>query len=756
MTWWLKRTRRSVLIALLALVIGLGPSGAVPQPMATRAASAGAWTVYHHDDAHTGYDSTLPQVSTVNAGWVSGAMDAQVYASPLVYNGLVYAATLNNTVYAFNQASGALVWHVNLGAPETSGWACGNVAPQGILGTPIIDVAGGRIYVAALLSTDVYWVFGLNLATGAINLQTQIPSTIGTGFDWTIEQERGALAIHNGYVYVPFGGRAGDCGNYHGWVVGVPLSGSTSLAVYETPDIGIGIWTAGGIVVDDATGNVFATTGNGTSNGVVNGCGSVNQNDAVVRLSPALALQDYFMPQDWQANWCNNDQDLGSAGPLLISPNLLFQSGKWGGGFLMDPNNLGGVDGQLYPSRTSYTQADVCFGNTSDATFGSFAYAAPFIYVECEGQGLVALHTVTSTPSFTPCDSSCAAPNWHVGGGTTFGPPIVAAGAVWAATNGGGLYAFNAATGAQIYHSAAFGINRFVTPAEAGGQVFVPSGTVMRSFTMVFSNVWTSLGGTLTSGPDAASWATNRLDVFLRGSNNGLWQTTWNGSSWGAQQSLGGGLTSDPGASSWGTNRIDVFARGQDNALWHIWWNGAAWSGWYSLGGVLGSGHDASAWSANRLDVFARGQDNGLWHIAWTGTAWSQWQSLGGVLTSDPTAVSWGTNRIDVFARGQDNGLWHLYWNGSGWSAWQSLGGTLTSGPDASSCAPGHLDVFALGTGSALMQMGFNGSGWTGWLNLGNQWASDPGAVCRKQTAASEVFERGTDNALWHSSVTSS
>jgi hypothetical protein len=77
---------------------------------------------------------------------------------------------------------------------------------------------------------------------------------------------------------------------------------------------------------------------------------------------------------------------------------------------------------------------------------------------------------------------ACAAPDWHADA-ITFGPPIVAAGAVWVANNGGGLYAFNATTGVQIYHSAGFGINRFVTPSEAGGQVFVPSHTVIKSFT---------------------------------------------------------------------------------------------------------------------------------------------------------------------------------------------------------------------------------------------------------------------------------
>lgn len=446
-------------------------------------AANGSWTTYHRDDGHTGYDPLAPAVGTVSPtpGWTETTLDAEVYAEPLVYNRLVYAATLNNTVYALNQSTGAVVWQKNVGVPVSSGWQCGNVSPQGILGTPVIDPAAGRIYVATILASDhLYRVFGLDLATGAVVMTTVIPAAIGTGFDWTIQQERGALAVANGYVYVPFGGRAGDCGSYHGWVVGVPVNGSTSLNVYETPDTGSGVWTAGGVVVDDTTGDVFVTTGNG----VVTGCGSVNQNDAVVRLSPTLALQDYFMPQDWQANWCNNDQDLGSASPLLISPSLLFQAGKWGNGFLLDPANLGQVDGQLFPTPkpATYAGADVCLGNHSDATFGSFAYARPFVYLECDGHGLVALNVDTSVPAFTACGTVCPAPDWQAGGSNTFGPPIVAGGVVWVAGNNG-LYGFNATTGAQVYHSATFGTNRFVTPAEAGGQVFVPSHLVIKSFT---------------------------------------------------------------------------------------------------------------------------------------------------------------------------------------------------------------------------------------------------------------------------------
>ena len=356
------------------------------------------------------------------------------------------------------------------------------VAPQGILGTPVIDPAANRIYAAALIAgtTPTYHLFGLDLTTGAVVFNRVVQPS---GFDWKIQQQRGALALANGYVYIPFGGRAGDCFDgatpYYGYVVGVPTTGNSPNKVFRTPSGAESVWAAGGVLVDDSSHNVFFATGNAIP------CGGASMSDSVVRVSPTLTSPTFFEPNDWQANWCGPDSDLGSASPVLISPTLMFTAGKQGGGFLLDPTNLGGVDGQLFPTPkpATYAQADVCFGNTSDATFGSFAYASPFVYVECEGRGLVALNVNTSTPSFTPCDATCATPNWKTGGTTTYGPPIVAGGAVWAASDGGGLAAFNAATGAQIYQSAGFGINRFSTPAEAGGQVFVASHNVVKSFT---------------------------------------------------------------------------------------------------------------------------------------------------------------------------------------------------------------------------------------------------------------------------------
>jgi hypothetical protein len=474
---------------VLALVAGgVTPpqAGAFPQsPQAAPVAAAaptpnGAWTTYHHDGARTGFDSTAPPVSGAAAGWVSPVLDGQVYSEPLVYNGLVYVATLQNTVYALNQSTGAVVWSKNLGAPQTSGWQCGNVNPTGILGTGVIDTAASRIYVVPFLHQFLgYYLFGLDLATGTVVMQTQLKPT---GFDWTIQQERGALAMSTDgtHVYVPFGGRAGDCGPYHGWVDGVPTNGTAPNELYTTPSTGEGIWASGGVAVDSATGNVFFATGNAIP------CTGAITSDSVIKTTATLATPTFFRPQDWSAHWCAPDLDLGSATPVLISPSLIFTSGKYGQGFLLSASTLGGTDGQLFPAKTPYVGADVCGGSHSDATFGSFAYAAPYVYLQCDGGGLVGLKVNTSTPSFSLCGSSCASPSWNSGGSLTFGPPIVAGGAVWVVDIGGsGLYGYNASTGAQIFHSASFGVNHFSTPSEAGGQIFVSSGTTVRSFDIV-------------------------------------------------------------------------------------------------------------------------------------------------------------------------------------------------------------------------------------------------------------------------------
>jgi len=178
------------------------------------------------------------------------------------------------------------------------------------------------------------------------------------------------------------------------------------------------------------------------------------------------------------------------------------------------------------------------------------------------------------------------------------------------------------------------------------------------------------------SGPVVA-WGPNRLDAFAVGTDHAMWHRWWNGASWGGWESLGGVLTSLPNAVSWGPNRLDIFALGANHAMWHRWWDGSRWGGWESLGGILTSPPNAVSWGPNRLDIFALGTDNAVWHRWWDGSSWGGWESLGGSVFSSVSAVAWGPNRLDLFAIGTDNAVWHRWWDGSSWGGWESLGGSV-------------------------------------------------------------------------------
>ena len=57
-----------------------------------------------------------------------------------------------------------------------------------------------------------------------------------------------------------------------------------------------------------------------------------------------------------------------------------------------------------------------------------------------------------------------------------------------------------------------------------------------------------NLGGTCIHGPAIASRGSNRLDVFVVGTNGELFQKIWNGTSWSGFAGLGGVLVSAPAA----------------------------------------------------------------------------------------------------------------------------------------------------------------------------------------------------------------
>jgi hypothetical protein len=742
------RKPRPALLALTVLLLSgfapaTAPALAAAQPRGAAAVASG-WTTYHHDSSRAGFDPAqpaFPAFGPPGAQWSTGTLDGSLYAEPVTLAGILYQATENNSIYALDETTGGQVWYAHIAGSVSnpaSAVHCGNINPVGITGTPVIDPVAQVIYavglVAATSTADKYQLFALHLANGSPVTGYPIDIT-PAGLDPVYQTERAALGLSPDdlTVYVSFGGWAGDCRPYHPFVVGVPVGAHLGQAqmVYQpqtSTQTGGGIWAASGMAIDPS-GNVYVATGNGFANSGTP-CDNTkwDHGSAIIKLSPMLTELSSFAP----SNWCAlnaADQDLGSVGPLLLPNGLVFATGKSGDGWLLNAASLGGIGGALFSAHVSTCQ-------TGNAIFGGLAYSAGYLYVPCDNVGLVALTVDTVNHTFAPA--------WKTAFTFTPTAPIVAGGVVWT-TGNGQLYGLDAITGNTRFAVPIGGTTRFATPTEDNGWVFVPETNRVRGF--AFS--WQPLSGHLGSGPDAASWATGRLDVFARGVDEALWHRAANSGSWNEWETLGGIVRDDPGAVSGTPNRVDVFVRGADDGLWHRWWTGSAWSAWENLGGVLSAGPDPASSSATRIDVFARGGDNALWSRTWNGTSWQPWESLGGVLASSPGAVSWGAGQLDVFAQGGDGSLWHRSWNGTSWQAWEPLGGILSSAPDASSCAAGKLDVFALGADGGLWRKSFSGGSWGAWIGLGGKWTSAPSAVCQPGTTKIDLFERGTDGSLW-------
>ncbi len=444
--------RRSALIAGALLVLALpGVAGAATTP---------AWTTYRHDMQRSGVDPDSGSPVAPRQVWETPSLDGPIYASPLVYGSRVYVATENDSVYALDLASGAIVWrqHVATAVPS-SRLPCGSIDPTvGITSTPVIDPVTQRIFVVAdtwdgsTPSSIQHRLFGLAVDTGgaAPGLPVSVEPP-GSHPDYLLQ--RPGLALDAGHVVIGYGGNNGDCGEdtglYHGWIVSVPETGG-SLRTFEVASGSGGgaVWGAGNGLPVDSAGNVWAATGNSPGP-------PFDNQESVVRLSVDMgAPLDQWAPSNWQS-LDSNDVDLGSSEPLLLPGGLVFAIGKEGVGYLLGATHLGGT------AAAPAFKDNVCGGS-----FGGGIDVAGVIYVTCT-DGIRALSLDQQTATFAPLAS------WN-GPSGAIGPPIYAGGLVWSAGwDDGTLYGLDPHTGNVSFSTNLGSFNHFATPAAGGGRLFV-------------------------------------------------------------------------------------------------------------------------------------------------------------------------------------------------------------------------------------------------------------------------------------------
>lgn len=434
-------------VALLAGCTSTGtdaPTARTPATVsrsAPRPPSGTDWPTYHGTLDRAGVATGMPAPTGPLHVVARLKLDGAVYASPLVVGGTVVAATENDTVYAFG-LDATVRWQRRLGTPAPGGQLpCGNIDPLGITGTPIVHA--GTVYVAAEYgSPPRHELVALGLSTGRVRWHRSIDLP---GVETRAMQQRGALAVTGGRVWVPFGGLAGDCGGYKGRVVGVRLDGTGNPVSYTVPTAReAGIWTPPGPSVD-AAGDLFVQVGNGASVGD----DPYDHSDSVLKLSPAATLLDSYSPISWASDNAA-DLDLGSQGPALVGSRWVFAAGKSGTGYVLDQQHLGGIGGEV-------SQAKVC------ASFGGTAVVGSTVYVPCD-DGIQAVR-IDSGGTIHPL--------WHA---APTGSPVVGGGRVWTLDPSSGvLFALDPATGRSREQVGVGATSRFATPALYGRFVLVPT-----------------------------------------------------------------------------------------------------------------------------------------------------------------------------------------------------------------------------------------------------------------------------------------
>jgi len=444
-----------VLIAALALAACSGggspevrpsmrPTGAGPATTSTPGTSYG-WPTYHGDNQRTGASRSPALRPPLHRAW-ERHLDGAVYAQPLVVDGLVIAATENNTVYALRADNGQLVWQRHLGAPATGDeLPCGNIDPLGITGTPVYDAATRRVFVVTETTGAAHTLHALDAQTGSSRWQRSLD--VLPGRDRHAEQQRGALLVSAGRVYVTFGGLFGDCGNYVGYVTAVRTDGRGSMLRYAVPTArAAGIWAPPGPVQGKAGSALYVASGNGAETG-----GDYDGSDSVILLGPRLRKLALFAPSTWRSDNAQ-DLDLGSMAPVTTPFGQVVIAGKRGTVYLLDAD-LGGVGSEV-------ASLDGCAAYGGAATAGG-----QIVLLPC-------------TDGVRRLDLSLDGMRWGWRLSGVAGSPTVAGRSVYALdTDAGTLVEASLDTGRVRGRIDVGDVSRFATPVPVGRHVYVGTTT---------------------------------------------------------------------------------------------------------------------------------------------------------------------------------------------------------------------------------------------------------------------------------------
>jgi len=462
----------------------------------------------------------------------SCAVDGQIYAQPLyaanlavgsLIRNVVYVATQHDSIYAFDADANPCqqIWKrsfLDLAAGDTpvpaSDLSGSDISPEiGITGTPVIDRASGTLYVVARTRENaplglgyVYFqrLHALDIVTGSekfggpVAISATAPGigdgsngTLQVPFDPLLENQRAALQLTGGRVYVAFSGH-GQANSFHGWLLVYDAATLAPAGVFNTTPNGSrgGFAQSGAGPSADPAGNVFAATGQGTFDAGLSPFFRKNFGQTLLKLqfSPDLAIMDTFTPYD-QASLTLDRSDLGSSGVLVLpdqigapNPRLAVIGGTHGVLYLVNRDNLGGFTPSPGPDRVVKSLS------LAKSIYGTPAYWQNTLYVAAAGDTLKAFSLAGGTLANAPSSQSSATVG-APGASPAVSSNGASGGIVWVLDTSGAdstpagpavLRAYDAANLArELYNSAlraedaAGTAVRLAVPTVANGKVYV-------------------------------------------------------------------------------------------------------------------------------------------------------------------------------------------------------------------------------------------------------------------------------------------
>jgi hypothetical protein len=479
---------------------------------------AGTFT-YHNDIARDGQNQQeiVLNPSNVNVAQFgklfSYAVDGQIYAQPLYvanvnmtgtgqgYHNVLYVATENDSVYAFDAdgLTSTPLWQASFAQPNQGITAVpssdifstyADIYPEiGITSTPVIDPNAGTLFVATTIlnnGTIMQQLHALNIVTGVDQLNSPVTisaSSKGAVFDPRLQNQRAALLLLNGVVYIAWGSH-GDYSHYHGWLMGYDETTLAQTSVVLTSTHGGGIWQGGGGPAVDEFDNIYVTVGNGLLDAPSGGSDYAGSFLQLNNQSGVLAVDDYFEPNTTPTL---NDHELSSGGPVVLPdqpgsfPHVAIVAGKDRNLYMVNRDSLGGANpssNQLLQTITGAFQAGL-FSTPSFWQNNVYCWGPSDILRSFQLQSGQLVVTATS-PDFTG----------YPGAGTGVSSDGAQNGILWALDAKAVLHAFNANNVSdEFYNTTQAGTRdlagtpvKFTVPTVANGKVYVGSANQVTAY----------------------------------------------------------------------------------------------------------------------------------------------------------------------------------------------------------------------------------------------------------------------------------